>query len=165
MSAARKRGYDILDDDAEEAEKMQIAGGDMQVEIVAVKRWEDLVCELGEREVLDQVTHSEGEEERSVADVGVNEKGENWAWDDVNGKFLEWNEELEYMKQKGIWVEVDRKECAEKTGKAPVTVKWVDTDKGTTEEPLFRSRLVARDFRKKDDKDRQDLFAATPPWS
>ena len=46
----------------------------------------------------------------------------------------------------------------EKTGKAPVTVRWVDVLKATR----IRSRLVARDF-KGGDKDRDDLFAATPP--
>ena len=46
----------------------------------------------------------------------------------------------------------------EKTGKAPVTVRWADVLKATG----IRSRLVARDF-KGGDKDRDDLFAATPP--
>ena len=49
-------------------------------------------------------------------------------------------------------------ECWEKLGKAPVTVRWVDTMKSDG----VRSRLVARDF-KSGDKDRDDLFAATPP--
>ena len=42
-----------------------------------------------------------------------------------------------------------------------MTVRWVDTNKGTFDY-LIRSRLVARDF-KGDDKDRDDLFAETPP--
>ena len=44
-----------------------------------------------------------------------------------------------------------------------MTVKWVDTNKGTEEAPKIRSRLVARDFKKKGEKDREDLFVATPP--
>ena len=63
----------------------------------------------------------------------------------------------------GIWAEVDRDESYSKTGKKPVSVKWVDTNKGSDEVPVIRSRLVARDFREKGDKDRHDLFAATPP--
>ena len=47
-------------------------------------------------------------------------------------------------------------------GKGPTSVKWVDTDKGPGEEMLIRSRLVARDF-KGSDKNRDDLFAGTPP--
>ena len=58
---------------------------------------------------------------------------------------------------------MDVNDCWEKTGKRPVTVKWVDTDKGSEEAPNIRCRLVARDFRTKGEKDREDLFAATPP--
>ena len=43
-----------------------------------------------------------------------------------------------------------------------MSVKWVDTNKGTTYEMMARSRLVAGDF-KGSDKDRDDLFAGTPP--
>ena len=50
-------------------------------------------------------------------------------------------------------------ECWDKTGKAPVSVRWVDVRKGSGE---VRSRLVARDF-KAGEKGRDDLFAATPP--
>ena len=42
-------------------------------------------------------------------------------------------------------------------------MKWADTDKGTEEEPLVRCGLVARDIQGKDEKDREDLSAATPP--
>ena len=64
------------------------------------------------------------------------------------------------MKEKGVWSEVDVEEAWKVTGKAPMTVKWVDTNKGT---PRVRSRLVARDFKRKGEKDQEDLFAATPP--
>ena len=53
-------------------------------------------------------------------------------------------------------------ECWEKTGKAPVSVRWVDTNKGKDGEWDVRCRLVARDF-KGGDKGRDDLFAETPP--
>ena len=92
------------------------------------------------------------------------------AWDDVNAKVLDATkvregrrEEICYMKQRSIWDEVDVKNCWEKTGKGPLTVKWVDTNKGSDEVPIIRCRLVARDFKTKGDKDREDLFAATPP--
>ncbi len=45
-------------------------------------------------------------------------------------------------------------------GKQPTTVRWVDVDKG---EAGYRSRLVARDFKPKGERDRFDLFEATPP--
>ena len=94
----------------------------------------------------------------------------NWAWDDVKGEPLDLQkvvearmEEVEYMIKKNVWKEVSVDECWNKTGKEPVTVKWVDTEKGSGADARVRSRLVARDFRKKGDNDREDSFAATPP--
>ena len=42
-------------------------------------------------------------------------------------------------------------------------MRWVDTNKGSEAESDVRCRLVARDFRQKRDKGREDLFAETPP--
>ncbi len=58
-------------------------------------------------------------------------------------------EEIEYMKKRGIWRVVPIGMCLEKTGKGPVIVKWVDTDKWTGGVLMVRSRLVARDFKGK----------------
>ena len=92
---------------------------------------------------------------------------DEWAWDDVRGGSLDHEEvrkarreEVDYMKEKGLWEVVPR---CRASGQKIVSVKWVDTNKGTDEQPMIRSRLVARDFREAD-KDREDLFAATPPW-
>ena len=41
-----------------------------------------------------------------------------------------------------------------------VGVRWVDRNKGTAHEPDIRSRLVAQEFAS---KDKEGLFAATPP--
>jgi hypothetical protein len=101
-----------------------------------------------------------------------NEDGWNNAWDDVDGGELRVKdvrkarkEELDYMVKKGIWDVVDESECWKKTGAAPVSTRWVDRNKGTEEQPEVRSRIVARDFKGKGKycKDREDLFAATPP--
>ncbi len=43
--------------------------------------------------------------------------------------------------------------------KAPVEVKWVDTNKGDKEKPEHRCRLVAKEIKK---DMREGLFAATP---
>ena len=72
-------------------------------------------------------------------------------------------EEIGYMQKRNIWSVRDTEECWKVTGKGPLSVKWVDTDKGTEEDPLIRCRLVARDFKGKGERDREDLFAATPP--
>ena len=93
-----------------------------------------------------------------------------YAWDDVNDMELPLDlvkkarkEEMEHMKGK-IFKVVKKSEAWEMTGKAPMSTKWVDTDKTHgTGEPMVRSRWVARDFRDPSDKDREDLFSATPP--
>ena len=41
-----------------------------------------------------------------------------------------------------------------------MSVRWVDTNKGSDEEPNYRSRLVGREIKT---SDRPDLFAAMPP--
>jgi hypothetical protein len=70
-------------------------------------------------------------------------------------------EEIEFLQRKGIYSKVPRSQCLAATGgKQPTTVRWVDVDKG---EAGYRSRLVARDFKPKGERDRFDLFAATPP--
>ena len=51
-------------------------------------------------------------------------------------------------------------ECWRRTGKPPVSTKWVDIAKGSD----VRSRWVARDFKPKGERDRADLFAAMPPF-
>ena len=93
-----------------------------------------------------------------------------YAWDDVNDMELPLDlvnkarkEEMEHMKGK-IFKVVKKSEAWEMTGKAPMSTKWVDTDKAQgTGEPIVRSRWVARNFRDPNDKDRKDLFSATPP--
>ena len=91
------------------------------------------------------------------------------AWDDVHGGELPLGlvkearmEEVTFMRGKGIWTERPTSECWDKTGKAPTSVRWVDTNRGGDENWEIRSRLVARDF-KGGDKWRDDLFAETPP--
>ena len=44
-----------------------------------------------------------------------------------------------------------------------MTVRWVDTNKGSEEVPEVRSRLVARDFKGKKGERDDELYAATPP--
>ena len=52
--------------------------------------------------------------------------------------------EMEHVRSKGLWVKKPVKECLDKTGRPPVTVRWVDTNKGDDKCPNIRSRLVAR---------------------
>ena len=55
--------------------------------------------------------------------------------------------ELEYFASKGVWHLRPREEAYRVMGKAPISVKWVDTNKQDDENPPIRSRLVAREIR------------------
>jgi hypothetical protein len=98
------------------------------------------------------------------------ENFDEYAWDDVNDIPLPLDqvkaarkEEMGHMKGK-IFKVVKREEAWRITGRAPISTKWVDTDKTHgTGEPMIRSRWVARDFKDPKEKDREDLFSATPP--
>ena len=54
-----------------------------------------------------------------------------------------------------------RWQSAINTGRGPVGGRWVDVNKGDSENPNYRSRYVGREFNCGDKRD--DLFAATPP--
>ena len=68
-------------------------------------------------------------------------------------------EEMDFIKGLPLYDLVNEEECWDKTGKGPTSTKWVDVKKATG----VRSRWVARDFKEKGSKDREDLFAAMPP--
>ena len=65
-----------------------------------------------------------------------------------------------YFKDKKVYTQVARDEAIRLTGRAPIAVKWVDVNKGDDEEPNYRSRLVAKDYRRKGE---DSIFAPTPP--
>ena len=94
------------------------------------------------RMVLEQKMELEEEEERT-------------AWDDVKGGKLNVKdveaarrEEVGYMQKRGIWSEMPIEECWQKTCRAPISIRWVDTDKGIDGHVDVRSRLLARDFQR-----------------
>ena len=60
----------------------------------------------------------------------------------------------------GVYEKVDMDQCWDETGKGPVGVRWVDINMGDDRNPLYRSRLVAKEY---NDCVRPDLYAATPP--
>ena len=69
-------------------------------------------------------------------------------------------EEMEFFRDKKVWTKRPRREARQKTGKDPITVKWIDTNKGDDENPNYRSRLVAREIRRAGE---DPIFAPTPP--
>ena len=73
------------------------------------------------------------------------------------------HEEMSHMKGH-TFVIVKRQECFDRTGRAPISTRWKDTDKSHGQGLMrVRSRFVARDFKRKGEKDLEDLFCATPP--
>ena len=67
---------------------------------------------------------------------------------------------MQYVREKGLWIKRTIKECWDKTGRPPVTVRWVETNKGDDVNPNIRSRLVARQIRP---AGQEAVFAPTPP--
>ena len=72
-------------------------------------------------------------------------------------------EEMAYMMGHTFSV-VKRYECYLQTGRPPISTRWIDSDKSHGQGAMkVRSRFVARDFKKHGERDREDLFCATPP--
>jgi hypothetical protein len=143
---------------------------EMEVENVK-KKWADIEDDDEGDEWIEEMWGKGWEEERKEEEVEDEcEQGIHYAWDDVNDQYLPMEkvrearkEEMEHMKGK-TFVVVKTEEAWRVTGKAPITTKWVDTDKSHGQgEMQVRSRWVARDFKAKGEKDREDLFSATPP--
>jgi len=70
--------------------------------------------------------------------------------------------ELAYFEEKGVWERRPRAEARQRTGKAAISVRWVDVNKGDDEHPNYRSRLVARQL-KAHDRSGESYFAPAPP--
>ena len=68
--------------------------------------------------------------------------------------------EIDYFKSKGVWEVRQIKEDWSKTGRPPISVRWVEVNKGDGEHPNYRSRLVAREIRMAGE---EAIFAPTPP--
>ena len=87
--------------------------------------------------------------------------------DDITGQVLRDElvheamvKELKYFDEKEVWTMRPKDECRRKTGKAPITVRWVIVNKGDDEQPNYRARLVARQIRH---QGVESIFAPTPP--
>ena len=64
-------------------------------------------------------------------------------------------EEIDYLINHNNYKLAKITECWDKTGEGTTTVKFVDTNKGTDEEQEIRSRLVAREFKPRGEKNRE----------
>ena len=70
--------------------------------------------------------------------------------------------ELAYFHSKGVWIKVPKQEARAKTGRPPISVRWVDVNKGDEIALNYRSRLVARQMKAMDSSG-QSYFAPAPP--
>ena len=64
------------------------------------------------------------------------------------------------FKRRGAYTKVPADEALERTGKKPITVRWVDVNEGDDRNPEYRSRLVVREVRR---LQLDAAFAAMPP--
>ena len=69
-------------------------------------------------------------------------------------------EEVKFIRDMKLYDKVPVSECWEKTGKGPITTKWIDINKGDEARPKYISRNVAREIAR---SKKDGLFAATPP--
>ena len=99
---------------------------------------------------------------------------EEWYWDDVNGGWLDSEKvkearklEMEYLKKQAVYEKRPMSEALKVTGRRPIPVRWLDTDKGDPTKPNFRSRLVVKDIKAAKSESEQLpqnlLFSSTPP--
>jgi len=122
-----------------------------------------MLCAFGEQE-----TNAIEIEEMNSSAAGCHEDDErDVAWDDVTGAPLKpslvkeaRSKEMEYFNKMGVYKKVCKSRCFEETGKGPIGVRWIDVNKQDEDKPMYRSRLVAKDFNNYKDP---DLYTATPP--
>ena len=86
-----------------------------------------------------------------LLNIQVNKTGEEEYKDSVSGQPLipalvkeARRKEMEYFESMKVWVRRNMSEAFKNMGKAPISVRWVDVNKGDDENPNCRSRLVAR---------------------
>ena len=92
-------------------------------------------------------------------------------WDDVNGGWLPPHlviaargEELGWVHERKVYEEVDEEQCWQETNRPPISLRWVDTNKGTEDQPRIRSRIVVRELACKTQwMEAAELFSAMPP--
>ena len=70
--------------------------------------------------------------------------------------------ELTYFNSKHVWRKVPKQRAKAVSGRAPISVRWVDVNKGDDFHPNYRSRLVARQL-KATDTSGKSYFAPAPP--
>eukprot|EP00929_Paragymnodinium_shiwhaense_P048611 TRINITY_DN24555_c0_g1_i1.p1 TRINITY_DN24555_c0_g1~~TRINITY_DN24555_c0_g1_i1.p1 ORF type:complete len:587 (+),score=99.23 TRINITY_DN24555_c0_g1_i1:363-2123(+) len=129
----------------------------------------DHLLDSGELSAVEAVQSGPVCEEPAVPD------GEWYAyWDDVNGGYLDPKlveearaSERDWVAKQQVCVVVPVAECWAETGKLPIPLRWVDTNKGDHLRPNYRSRVVVREIKARKTTAEQlfpeQLFSAMPP--
>ena len=124
------------------------------------------------RENADELSHVEPDgADLPYLDLLAAEEFDDRDWeaeDDVHGGPLDAGEvqkarrkEIEFLWKREVYGYSTEQEAREKTGKVPLSLKWIDTDKGhDTGTANYRSRLVCTEVRR---KGTEPIFSATPP--
>ncbi|CAK0863719.1 unnamed protein product, partial [Prorocentrum cordatum] len=74
--------------------------------------------------------------------------------------------EMDFMAQRGVWTYASDEDCYRELGRKPLSVRWVDVDKGDSIRPDCRSRLVAQETMAQNATAGHGVgavFAAAPP--
>ena len=89
------------------------------------------------------------------------------ASDDVHGGALDPKlvyaarcRELRYLQERKVYAYSTWREAIRRSGKPPLRLKWIDSNKGDPSAPNFRSRLVCTEIRP---RGAEAIFSATPP--
>ncbi len=67
---------------------------------------------------------------------------------------------MEYFEMMKVWLKKPRSDARRYMGKPPISVRWIDVNKGDDLNPEYRSRLVAREIRRFGE---EPVFSPTPP--
>ena len=69
---------------------------------------------------------------------------------------------MKYLNNKHVYAKCPYDEAMRRTGRKPISVRWVDVNKGDDQNPRYRPRLAARQM-KAHDRSGMCYFVPTPP--
>ena len=73
-------------------------------------------------------------------------------------------EEMQWVRKQELWDVVDETLCWQETNRPPISLKWVDRNKGDQSHPNYRSRIVVREVKKASKPLAEfESFSAMPP--
>ena len=161
--AAMRKGNCSQDELSQEA-KRAICRGIVR-EKMKRKQHIEVIAKMGLnslRQVLPDIEefHEKGEAEQA------RRLSDQIAWDDLTGMELDGGKviearakEIAYARDKEVWKRVTRQEANRKGWKI-IGTRWIDINKGDDERPVYRSRLVGKEY---NTGDMDGIFAGTPP--